>query len=74
MLQKVWKFPTGSAIPEGATFLGIATETRETVVKQPLDDQGVRRETKIVENVLVWHYFLVDARLEVGQTSVEEAF
>lgn len=51
-MQKIYKYPTGAEIPEGAVYLNTVTQTqiRESV--------GKPYETCF----LVWHYFLVDVR------------
>lgn len=60
MALRVYKYPTGGEIPIGAIFMSTQTETRTTIRKDPLTDGGVRHEVVITENILVWHYFLVE--------------
>jgi hypothetical protein len=46
-MEKIYKYPTGAEIPEGAKFLGTVTQTRQYFNKE------------WVRCWLVWHYFLV---------------
>ena len=60
MTKKVYKYGTGDIIPEGAVYLSTQVETKEFAT----DQTGM---TKIKENILVWHYFLVEEDLEVSE-------
>ncbi len=50
-MKKVFKYGTGQEIPESAVYLTTKVETLEIKT-----DDGT-----ITKNVLVWHYFLVEA-------------
>ena len=53
-MKKIYKYPTGAEVPEGAKFLS-------TQVEKTIDTQktlGIER--RIEKNALVWHYFLVE--------------
>lgn len=49
-MKKVYKYGTGETIPEGAVYLCTKTETRTSE-----SESGIFKE-----NILVWHYFLVE--------------
>jgi len=51
MTKKIFKYPTGAEIPEGAVYLSTVTQTEEF-------ESGMR--TKTVPCWYVWHYFLVE--------------
>ena len=59
-MRKIFKYPTGGEIPEGAEYLSTQVETRTTVFSEPFGDKV--REDRIKENKLVWHYFLVEVK------------
>ena len=54
-MKKVYKYGTGQEIPKGAVYLCTKTETR--IFK---NEHG----QEIKENLLVWHYFLVEVEKE----------
>lgn len=57
MAKKVYKYGTGHPIPEGAVYLSTKVETvqeYEYIAGSP------RIHHIITNNVLVWHYFLVE--------------
>jgi len=50
-VKKIYKFPTGATIPDGAVYLNTVTQT-----------SVYNYNTKKWESCwLVWHYFLVEA-------------
>lgn len=49
MVKKVFKYATGVPIPEGAIYLNTKT--------QKINNNGTHR---LVDEWLVWHYFLVE--------------
>ena len=51
-MKKVYKYGTGHPVPDGAIYLNTLAETKNV----PDNING----GFWVENVLVWHYFLVD--------------
>lgn len=59
-MKKIYKYPTGAEIPQGAIYLNTVTQTqiRESV--------GKPYETCF----LVWHYFLVDFREQTGNKDI----
>jgi hypothetical protein len=64
-MLKVLKYGTGQEIPAGAVFLSTQTETRTYTVDETLTDDNDPEQTKKLpveykQNVLVWHYFLVE--------------
>lgn len=51
-MKKIYKYPTGAIIPEGAIYLGTVTQTKiERLVNEEWFDCW-----------LVWHYFLVEVK------------
>ncbi len=50
-IKKVFKYGTGQPIPEGAVYLSTQVET--------MSHTDSFQKT-ITQNVLVWHYFLVE--------------
>lgn len=50
--KKIYKYPTGATIPEGAQYLGTVTQT-----EQMFDHKQVWEKCW-----LVWHYFLVETK------------
>ena len=57
MIKKVFKFETGQDIPEGAVYLSTQVETESYKYFA-----GDHTERIVVENRLVWHYFLVEVK------------
>lgn len=55
--KKIYKYPTGVEIPEGAVYL--------TTLKQTEDSHGH-------PVWLVWHYFLVEVEIEVDEEEDDE--
>jgi hypothetical protein len=51
-IKKIYKYPTGAMIPEGAQYLS-------TQVEQIIEWDS-RNEKARIKNDLVWHYFLVE--------------
>lgn len=49
-MKKIYKYPTGATVPDGAIYLSILT--------QKINSKGTQR---LIEEWLVWHYFLVEA-------------
>ena len=59
-MKKVYIYGTGHEIPAGAVYLCTKTETRSVTRSE---NSGVNDgETTMMENVLVWHYFLVEVK------------
>lgn len=56
--QKIYKYPTGAEIPEGAVYLGTVTQT-EIEEKCTSEDSTRYLDSKWNKCWLVWHYFLV---------------
>ena len=56
-MKKVYKYGTGMIVPEGAVYLSTQTET---VTDYEYHENGSGLARKLVSNLLVWHYFLVD--------------
>lgn len=54
-MKKIYKYPTGAEIPEGAVYLSTVTQTE--VMSRP--GGGSERWVKCW---LVWHYFLVEVK------------
>lgn len=57
MSKKVYKYATGQAVPEGAVYLSTQVE-KKTEIHNRTPDNFV--DTHIENNILVWHYFLVE--------------
>ena len=53
---KIYKYPTGATIPEGATYLGTVTQTE---ILGNVKDKSYNAWAKCW---LVWHYFLVEVQ------------
>lgn len=51
-MKKIYKYPTGAEIPEGAIYLNTVTQTKVDVVQTG--------PPKWFDCWLVWHYFLVE--------------
>ncbi|KKN65917.1 hypothetical protein LCGC14_0476200 [marine sediment metagenome] len=51
-MKKIYKYPTGATIPEGAEYLGTVTQTKD------FD----RDDDEWFVCWLVWHYFLVEVK------------
>ena len=61
MTKKIYKFPTGATIPEGAVYLSTVTQT-EMYLNVP---QNEEKPSGCWEKCwLVWHYFLVEVDQE----------
>lgn len=54
-MKKIYKYPTGAEIPEGAVYLGTVTQTKIVPVIESL-----KENPKWGDCWLVWHYFLVE--------------
>lgn len=54
-MKKVYKYPTGAEIPEGAIYLSTVTQTE--IKNPPIREGYVSTWDKCW---LVWHYFLVE--------------
>lgn len=52
-MKKIYKYPTGAEIPEGAIYLGTVIQTKEPLF------YSNGNETKYTDCWYVWHYFLV---------------
>lgn len=66
MAKKIYKFPTGAEIPEGAIYLHTVTQTRlEKVIKV-----GHTTYRKWEHCWFVWHYFLVEVTLTTEMTDL----
>jgi len=53
MVKKIYKYPTGATVPEGAIYLKTVTQTRTA---------GIIGES--INCWFVWHYFLVEVETE----------
>lgn len=53
-MKKIYKFPTGAGVPEGAIYLGTVTQTE---IRGEISNAWVKCW-------LVWHYFLVEVKGE----------
>ena len=53
-MKKIYKYPTGAEVPEGATYLGTVTQTK---INDEKDHPG---RGMWCDCWLVWHYFLVE--------------
>ena len=53
-MKKVYKYPTGGEIPEGAVYLCTQVETMTHEITQLGESEST------THNALVWHYFLVE--------------
>jgi len=51
MVKRIYKYPTGAEVPEGAVYL-------KTLVEEPPKYTGGKYVT--IPGRLVWHYFLVE--------------
>jgi len=61
-MKKVYKYGTGEVLPEGAMYLSTKVETRT-------DSRANGGETiSFTKNMLVWHYFLVEVKIDNEQT------
>lgn len=49
-IKRIFKYPTGAIIPEGAQYLSTVTQTKI------VDENGF----ELASCWLVWHYFLVE--------------
>jgi hypothetical protein len=49
-MKKIFKYPTGATVPEGAIYLG-------TVTQIEIFENGIWQKCH-----LVWHYFLVEVK------------
>ncbi len=49
MVKRIYKYPTGAEVPEGAQYLRTVKQTK-----------AQRDEGKWVHCWLIWHYFLVE--------------
>ncbi len=56
-IKKIFKYPTGAIIPEGAIYLGTVSQT-----KIEIEEDG-EKDWKTCW--LVWHYFLVEVEVEI---------
>lgn len=54
-MKKVFKYPTGAEIPEGAVYLSTQVEIKTEYYY--VDGRVDKSDTT---NVAVWHYFLVE--------------
>lgn len=52
-MKKIYKYPTGATIPEGAQYLGTVTQTE-------IESRFVDEDWE--KCWLVWHYFLVEVK------------
>lgn len=59
-LRRIFKFPTGAFIPEGAQYLSTEVQTKRELITVP---------GSWVECYLVWHYFLVEVENENADTN-----
>lgn len=63
-MKKIYKYPTGAEIPDGAVYLGTATQREVLVNLSKGDDPNCKfrnSDTCWWEKCwLVWHYFLVE--------------
>ena len=50
-MKKIYKYPTGAEVPEGAVYLKTVTQTKNRCVVSGSYD---------INCWLVWHYFLVE--------------
>jgi len=48
-MKRIFKYPTGATIPEGAVYLNTVAQTKE----------GIQTDDKWEDCWYVWHYFLV---------------
>lgn len=64
-MKRVFKYPTGAIIPDGAQFLSTQVET---ISYRQLREHSNVYDT-ITKNILVWHYFLVDVEDEPETSS-----
>jgi len=53
-MKKVYKYPTGAEIPEGAIYL--STQVEKHIIRFNRGLEVISQE----HNKLVWHYFLVE--------------
>lgn len=57
-MKKIYKFPTGAEVPEGAIYLNTVTQTK---IEQLSIKNG--QEYRYFKDCwLVWHYFLVEVK------------
>ena len=59
-MRKIYKYPTGVEIPEGAVYLGTVSQTR-CLVDKTYAGSG-RKYSDWGDCWLVWHYFLVEVK------------
>ncbi len=55
-MKKIYKYPTGAEIPEGAVYLSTVTQTEE------FNRFANGEEGGWIKCWLVWHYFLVEVK------------
>jgi len=55
---KIYKYPTGAVIPEGAIYLGTTTQTE--ILGTVQEEESGESYTDWIKCWLVWHYFLVE--------------
>jgi hypothetical protein len=52
-VKRIYKYPTGAAIPKGAVYLNTVTQTK-------IQGEHPLMNNCFVDCWLVWHYFLVE--------------
>lgn len=55
-MKRIYKYPTGEEVPEGAVYLSTQAEKTKDVIKTNTSERHVEK------NTLVWHYFLVEVK------------
>ena len=60
-IKKIYKYPTGVEIPEGAIYLGTVTQTE---ILENIGKNGDTSRSFWSKCWLVWHYFLVEIKEE----------
>ncbi len=65
MEKKIYKYPTGATIPEGAVYLTTVTQTEqlETYTYSVSTGNSAERISR-KPCWLVWHYFLVEVKVK----------
>lgn len=64
-VRKVFKYATGEAIPKGAIYLSTLVEKE---IYYSHDDKVLRQSEE--RNALVWHYFLVEVKVNKNEVDL----